>query len=162
MYQPECNLVYQYDSSGQIIGFTYYPYSGTATQYFFGKNAQGDVICIYDANGTTVARYYYDAWGACTIAYDNTSIGIANINPIRYRSYYYDTETGWYYLQSRYYDPAVGRFISPDDPSLLGANGDLLSYNLYAYCSNNPVNYSDPSGCLAISTGVALYTIYAK
>lgn len=146
MYQPECNLVYQYDASGAIIGFTYYPYSGTATQYFFGKNAQGDVLCIYDANGTIVARYYYDAWGACTIAYDNTSIGIANINPIRYRSYYYDTETGWYYLQSRYYDPAVGRFISPDDPSLLGVNGDLLSYNLYAYCSNNPVNYSDPSG----------------
>ncbi len=146
MYQPECNLVYQYDASGAIIGFTYYPYSGTATQYFFGKNAQGDVICIYDTSGTTVARYNYDAWGACTIAYDNTSIGIANINPIRYRSYYYDTETGWYYLQSRYYDPAVGRFISPDDPSLLGSNGDLLSYNLYAYCSNNPVNYSDPSG----------------
>ena len=156
MYQPECNLVYQYDASGAIIGFTYYPYSGTATQYFFGKNAQGDVICIYDATGNTVARYNYDAWGACTIAYDNTSIGIANINPIRYRSYYYDAETGWYYLQSRYYDPAVGRFISPDDPSLLGANGDLLSYNLYAYCSNNPVNYSDPSGHFLVSTAIAV------
>ena len=144
--QSEVNLVYQYDASGAIIGFTYHPYSGTATQYFFGKNAQGDVICIYDANNNTVARYNYDAWGTCTVAYDNTSIGIANINPIRYRSYYYDAETGWYYLQSRYYDPTVGRFISPDDPSLLGANGDLLSYNLYAYCSNNPVNYSDPTG----------------
>ena len=144
--QSEDNLIYRYDASGAIIGLTYHPSSGTATLYFFGKNAQGDVICIYDATGNTVARYNYDAWGACTIAYDNTSIGIANINPIRYRSYYYDTETGWYYLQSRYYDPAVGRFISPDDPSLLGVNGDLLSYNLYAYCSNNPVNYSDPSG----------------
>ena len=93
-FQTECNLVYQYDSSGQIIGFTYYPNSGSPSQYFFGKNAQGDVICIYDANNNTVARYYYDAWGACTVAYDNTSIGIANINPIRYRSYYYGTETG--------------------------------------------------------------------
>ena len=158
MYQPECNLVYQYDASGAIIGFTYYPYSGTATQYFFGKNAQGDVICIYDANNNTVARYNYDAWGACTIAYDNTSIGIANINPIRYRSYYYDVETGWYYLQSRYYDPAVGRFISPDDPALLGANGDLLSYNLYAYCSNNPVNYSDHTG-YALDTAVDILSL---
>ena len=85
---------------------------------------------------------------------------IANINPIRYRSYYYDTETGWYYLQSRYYDPAVGRFISPDDPSLLGANGDLLSYNLYAYCSNNPVNYSDPSG-QGIFTTIFIITIFS-
>jgi RHS repeat-associated protein len=161
MYQPECNLVYQYDASGAIIGFTYHPYSGTATLYFFGKNAQGDVICIYDATGNTVARYNYDAWGACTVAYDNTSIGIANINPIRYRSYYYDTETGWYYLQSRYYDPAVGRFISPDDPSLLGANGDLLSYNLYAYCSNNPANHSDPSGYLLIGSCIAIALVAA-
>ena len=61
MYQPECNLVYQYDASGAIIGFTYHPSSGTATLYFFGKNAQGDVLSIYDANGTTVARYNYDA-----------------------------------------------------------------------------------------------------
>jgi|GEM_PF-5210940 len=61
MYQPECNLVYQYDASGAIIGFTCHPSSGTATLYFFGKNAQGDVLSIYDANGTTVARYNYDA-----------------------------------------------------------------------------------------------------
>ena len=60
-FQTESNLVYQYDSSGQIIGFTYYPNSGSPSQYFFGKNAQGDVICIYDANGATVARYNYDA-----------------------------------------------------------------------------------------------------
>ena len=67
-------------------------------------------------------------------------------NPFRYRGYYYDIETGLYYLNSRYYDPEIGRFISPDDISYLGANGDLISYNLYAYCSNNPVNYQDPTG----------------
>ncbi len=142
--QSEVNLVYQYDASGAIIGFTYYPYSGTATQYFFGKNARGDVICIYDANGTTVARYNYDAWGACTIAYDNTSIGIANINPIRYRSYYYDAESGWYYLNSRYYDPQVGRFLNVD--GIIGANGGIMGYNMFAYCDNNPVMYVDPNG----------------
>ncbi len=155
--QSEVNLVYQYDASGAIIGFTYYPSSGTASQYFFGKNAQGDVLCIYDASGVLMAGYAYDAWGACTVAYDHSIIDVADINPIRYRSYYYDTETGWYYLQSRYYDPTVGRFISPDDPSLLGANGDLLSFNLYAYCSNNPVNYSDPSGHFTLVASIAIF-----
>ncbi len=67
-------------------------------------------------------------------------------NPFRYRGYYYDTETGYYYLNSRYYDPQVKRFISPDNVNYLGANGDLNSYNLYAYCSNNPVMYVDPMG----------------
>ena len=71
-----------------------------------------------------------------------TTLGVAN--PFRYRGYYYDTESGFYYLQSRYYDPEVGRFLNAD--GILGANQDILSYNLYAYCSNNPVNLSDPTG----------------
>ncbi len=69
---PEVNIVYLYDASGSIFGLTYYA-GNTQTTYYLGKNLQGDVICIYDANGTTVGRYNYDAWGACTIAYDNTS-----------------------------------------------------------------------------------------
>lgn len=142
-------LTYLYDASGSIIGFARADVgniSNLGTCYYYGKNAQGDVIHIFDSEGNIVARYNYDAWGNCTIASDTSGVNIANINPIRYRSYYYDTYSGWYYLQSRFYDPSVGRFISPDDLSYLGANGDLLSYNLYAYCSNNPVNYSDPSG----------------
>ena len=75
-----------------------------------------------------------------------TSAYAGDINPFRYRSYYYDTETGFYYLNARYYDPQIKRFISPDTFDNLGANGDLNSYNLYAYCSNNPVMYVDPTG----------------
>ena len=69
---------------------------------------------------------------------------LAAANPFRYRGYYYDTETGFYYLQSRYYDPATGRFLNAD--SHVNANGDLVGYNMYAYCSNNPVMNVDPSG----------------
>lgn len=70
---------------------------------------------------------------------------IGNVNPLRYREYYYDTETGFYYLQSRYYDPAIGRFISADSFATTDCNG-FLSSNMFAYCENNPVMRSDPSG----------------
>lgn len=76
---------------------------------------------------------------------------MANTNPIRYRSYYYDTETGFYYLQSRYYDPETGRFLNADDVDHLGASGMVLSFNLFAYCENNPVNSLDPSGYVCIN-----------
>ena len=67
-------------------------------------------------------------------------------NPFRYRGYVYDEETGFYYLQNRYYNTEVGRFISADDTEYLGADGSALSYNLFAYCLNNPVNRTDADG----------------
>ena len=94
-----------------------------------------------------VAKYVYDAWGNCTITHNVGNI--ANINPFRYRGYYYDFETGLYYLQSRYYDPSIGRFISPDSVEYLEPD-NVLGLNLYAYCYNNPIMYADPSGHLAI------------
>ncbi|HAN20490.1 MAG TPA: hypothetical protein DCP51_02245 [Clostridiales bacterium] len=97
---------------------------------------------FYYSTLQVVARYTYDAWGKILGISGDTVV--AQLNPLRYRGYYYDRETGWYYLQSRYYDPEVGRFLNADNT--IGANEDLLSGNLYAYCSNNPVNYSDPSG----------------
>ena len=78
-----------------------------------------------------------------------STVGVKN--PIRYRGYYYDVETGLYYLQSRYYDPQTGRFINADDIDFIGADGSFASYNLFSYCSNNPVINSDPSGCLKAS-----------
>ena len=92
--------------------------------------------------------YQYDAWGNCT-ATPVSSIGAniyAQYNPFRYRGYYYDSELGMYYLQSRYYDPAVGRFINADESDYLGTDNSLIGYNLFAYCDNNPVMNIDPSG----------------
>ena len=107
------------------------------------KFLQGDVVKILNASGTTVVAYSYDAWGKCTIT-TGASNAIANANPIRYRGYYYDTDTGFYYLQSRYYDPAIKRFISAD--GYINANGDILGFNMYTYCGNNPVMGYDPTG----------------
>ena len=133
-----------YDDSGDVLGLIH---NGTA--YYYLKNQQDDVLAIVDSSGTVVGQYTYDAWGKVL----SVTGSIAQINPIRYRSYYYDTETGWYYLQSRYYDPEIGRFVSADDTDYLGASGTVRGYNLFAYCENNPVNYSDETGRFRITTG---------
>ena len=101
-----------------------------------------------------MVEYSYDAWGNCTILY-SASNTIVNNNPIRYRGYYYDVDTGLYYLNSRYYTPEWRRFISPDDTGYLDPetpNG----LNLYCYCNNDPVNYADPSGNAALTIGTLL------
>ena len=81
---------------------------------------------------------------------DNTTNKIGEKNPYRYRSYYYDSETTWYYLNSRYYDPNIGRFITMDEIEYLGATSTLLSYNLFTYCEGNPISLKDPYGTDAI------------
>ena len=137
-------LIYAYDESG-IATITY-----NGTLYYVQKNFQGDIVALVDQSGNVVAKYVYDAWGVCNV-YDasgtlNTSDSfIGNINPFRYRGYYYDAETGLYYLQTRYYEPQAGRFLSPDSVDYIAP--DLIGgLNLYAYCNNNPVMYSDPDG----------------
>ena len=110
----------------------------------------GDVTALVDTQGNVVVKYAYDAWGKVLSVTDGSGNAITdeyhvgNQNPFRYRGYYYDTETGFYYLQSRYYDPETGRFLNAD--GVLGANGDLTSYNMFAYCSNMPTVAVDYSG----------------
>ena len=146
-------LIPLYDNEDTVCGIIY-----NSTPYYFLKNLQGDVIAITDATGAVVAEYSYDAWGKCTITAD--CCNIANVNPYRYRGYYYDVETKLYYLQSRYYDASVGRFINADDVSVLLF--DLLpnSRNIFVYCVNEPVFKFDPYGywvlTLGVSAGVAL------
>ena len=137
---------YIYSSDG-IIGF----YHNT-TPYYYIKNLQGDVTAIVNQSGAIQARYTYDAFGNHTVLNPNntpntTHTFIGNINPIRYRSYYYDTETGFYYLKSRYYDPQVGRFINADSiDEAHDAKGIVNGLNLYSYCNNNPVMNVDEDG----------------
>ncbi len=142
-------LIYLYDAEGAPVGMMYrndsYP-SDTFDTFWFEKNLQGDIVAVYDEDGTKLISYTYDAWGNFTTTYHNgcTASHIANLNPFRYRGYYYDTETGLYYLQSRYYDPAVGRFINADEYVSTGQG--ILGNNMFAYCNNNPITYTDSSG----------------
>ena len=110
--------------------------------YYYLTNLQGDVMSVESSDGTPVASYCYDAWGKIL----SSSGDLAELNPLRYRGYVYDQETGFYYLQSRYYDPAIGRFINADDVANLGAEATLLTLDLFSYCANNPVNRYDLDG----------------
>ena len=100
---------------------------------------------ILDKDGNAVVSYLYDAWGAPISVTGPMASTLGAQNPIRYRGYYYDTETGLYYINSRYYDPVVGRWINADSV-IAGINGSVQGYNLFSYCFNNPVNMSDHSG----------------
>ena len=131
---------FHYSSGGELIGYTYKT-AEAETECILVKNQQGDVERVISADGTILASYTYDAWGN-TLTAEGT---LAQQNPIRYRGYYFDTETSLYYLQSRYYDSAVGRFINADGYTSTDANG-LLSANMFAYCENNPISRFDPEG----------------
>ena len=140
-------LIYIYDASGQPIGINYLKCVGntvTKEAYLLGTNIQGDITCIYDTAGNRVVTYTYDAWGKILSVTGTAANTIGRYNPFRYRGYYYDNETGFYYLNSRYYDPSVGRFINAD--GYINANGDLIGFNMFAYCINNPVMYHDVFG----------------
>ena len=126
--------------------------------YLYRKNAQGDITHILDNTGMVVAKYVYDAWGNHAILDANgndLASGVGVLNPFRYRGYFYGEETDLYYLQTRYYDPELGRFISQDDVSYL-APDSINGLNLYAYCGNNPVMNVDPTGCFGILALLAI------
>ena len=139
--------VYLYDETGSPVGFRT---SGDFynTFYIYIKNLQGDIVGIVDRFGSVIAEIRYDSWGAPEL----TMVDCYQENAVRsshfgYRGYYYDTETGLYYASSRYYDPEIGRFISPDTTDVLtAAPGALTDKNLYAYCDNNPVMRVDNGG----------------
>ncbi len=155
--------VYIYDAMGLPIGMQYHgvTYAENAWDIFwFEKNALGDITAVYNQAGTKLISYYYDAWGNWMSMPHNGGYSTkAYDNPFRYRGYYYDADINLYVTATRYYDSATGRFISPDDISYLGENGDINSYNLYAYCSNNPIMYVDPSGHGIIASMLIAFVI---
>ncbi|MDE7395565.1 MAG: hypothetical protein K2M95_05570 [Clostridiales bacterium] len=156
-------IYYTYDSEGRLLkdntGLSFiYDHSGVIgfehnnSTYFYRKNAQGDIIALLDSNGNVVVKYVYDAWGNHAVLNPDGTVNdsdsfIGNRNPYRYRGYYYDIETGLYFLKTRYYDPEVGRFITIDDLSYLDPE-TINGLNLYAYCVNNPVMATDPNGTM--------------
>ena len=127
----------------QIFDFFYdhngHPYAlkhkvgGVTTTYYYITNLQGDVLGMVTADGTSVAAYTYDPYGKVLTATGT----MADTNPLRYRGYVYDQETGFYYLQSRYYDPSIGRFINADSYASTGQG--IVGCNMFAYCNNNPI-----------------------
>jgi len=139
-------LDFIYDSNEKPYALIYTPSGGTATTYYYVLNLQGDVVALLNSGSSVIARYTYNAWGKLLSVTDANGAAITDrtniavINPLRFRGYYYDTETGFYYLQSRYYDPMTGRFINAD--GLL----DFMGQNLFAYCCDDPVNYIDDDG----------------
>ena len=117
-------------------------------KYYYIRNLQNDVVGVLDSSGTQVVEYVYDTWGKLESVTGAMAETIGRENPLRYRGYYYDEETGFYYVSSRYYDPVVGRFINADTSEVLTASPDKPNWNknLFAYCDNDPVNRVDEDG----------------
>ena len=141
------------DNSSTSLHFTYdelgpmsVTYSGA--EYFYLKNAQGDVTGLVNSSGTQVVAYTYDAWGNPLTTTGSMAGTLGKLNPFRYRGYVYDTETGLYYLGSRYYNPQWGRFVNADSESLVTASPDSATWdkNLFSYCDNNPITRIDANG----------------
>ena len=131
-------LEFLYDEKDYLYGFI----KNNNERYYYIRDALGNILGIINQNGQIVVQYSYTSYGVCSIS-GNTSLG--NENPFRYKGYYYDVETSLYYLTTRYYDPEIGRFISPDSVEYLDPQS-INGLNIYCYCGNDPVNRFDPSG----------------
>lgn len=155
-------LYYQYDNSGNVIGFI-----NNNNQYYYLKNGQNDIIGILDSNLKQIASYSYDIWGNLLNIKDGNGKDITNEkshigykNPYRYRSYRYDPETKLYYLQNRYYNPEMGRFLSQD--IVISTEQGIFEHNMYVYCNNNPINMCDQDGRFATLVAGGLGGILGK
>ena len=142
-------FIYHYTSGGSIVGMSYRSASDAEDvfeTYVFEKNISGDIVAVYDLTGNKLLSYKYDAWGNFTTTYHNgtTANSVAARNPFTYRGYYYDSDLGLYYLQTRYYDSVTGRFINAD--GYVSTGQGMLGNNMFAYCNNNPVMFTDPTG----------------
>ena len=143
--QESFDFCFTYDASGTPLTITDNDYGYT---YYYITNLQGDVIGIKNSSGEQFVTYTYDAWGNDT---GHTVTQLADFNPLRYRGYVYDQETGLYYLQSRYYNPEWGRFINADAYTATGQG--FVGNNMFGYCGNNPVIHCDPTGKFFVAMG---------
>ena len=137
--ESQIKQLYSYDASGQLLSVNY-----QGTEYFYLRNGQSDIVGLMDSTGTRVVEYTYDSWGKLLSTTGTLATTLGADNPFRYRGYYYDTETGLYYLQTRYYDPEVCRFISAD--VYMSTGQGIVGNNMFAYCLNSPVSKYDKAG----------------
>ena len=153
MYETrgDAKFYYSYDANGILYNVRYtLTDGGTEYSYYYTHNSRGDIVGIYNGAGELKVHYEYDAWGNVISITDNNGNAITNLNhignlnPFRYRGYYQDTETGLYYLMSRYYDPVTHRFINAD--GYFQSGGNILDANMHSYCGNNPIMFADPTG----------------
>ena len=153
-------MYFQYDNSGVPVGVLI-----NGVQYFYITNQMNDIIGITDNAGSLIATYTYGAWGevlAVTPATTGNSaqLAIANANPLRYRGYYRDQETGYYYLQSRYYMPCFCRFFNSDYlEGVISLKNNYSGSNLFVYCSNNAINLNDEIGMSEETAFKGLYAL---
>ncbi|MBQ8302427.1 MAG: hypothetical protein IJX97_02625 [Clostridia bacterium] len=139
------DITYLYDETG-IVGAVQ-TYNGTTETFYFDRNITGDVIALYNSSGTKVASYVYDAWGNCTTK-TLVSNNFSNYNPVRYRGYYYDRETGLAIVGQRYYNSELRRFIQPASFSSLNPQS-INGLNLYSYSNYNPFGIANSSSIVA-------------
>ncbi len=137
-----------YNEWGELLGITL----NNSNTFLYIKNLQGDITGIANENGDTIVTYTYDSWGKLSYIYDSEANDeeariLLKVSPFTYRGYCYDYDMEMYYLQSRYYNPGIGRFINTDDTQIaIASQGEILGANLFSYCENNPINYTDPTG----------------
>ncbi|MBQ3519336.1 MAG: DNRLRE domain-containing protein [Clostridia bacterium] len=155
-------LQFYYAPDDTCLAVTY-----NGTMYYYIYNLQGDVVKITNANGSTIVEYKYDTWGKLIATTGSLASTLGALNPFRYRGYVYDTETGFYYLTTRYYDPDTGRFINAD--GYISTGYAIIGFNMYAYCLNDPVNLIDSNGddptpgwAQRINNGTATYEDYLE
>ena len=134
-------LYFAYDGSSPMA----VTYNGT--NYYYATNLQGDVVAILNSSGTAVVQYTYDAWGNILTTTGSMASTLGTINPLTYRGYVFDRDTNLYYLQSRYYNPEIGRFINAD--VLVTTGQGFIGNNMFTYCLNNPVVFTDSLGMAA-------------
>ena len=138
-------LGFAYDAGGVPVTVNY-----NGTNYYYITNLQGDITGIADGSGALVVSYTYDAWGNILTTTGTMTDTLGTLNPLTYRGYVYDRETQLYYLQSRYYNPTIGRFINAD--ALVATGQGTLGNNMFAYCLNNPISMIDEDGRFGLFT----------
>ena len=138
---PRNRLDFLYDENGILYGLI----KDSSRKYFYIRDFMSNILGLVDDSGNIVVKYKYDAYGNRISITDTSGCDLGNINPFRYKGYYYDDDAQMYYCKSRFYVPSWHRWLNSDSISYLEPK-NITSLNLFTYCNNNPVMYVDENG----------------